>query len=143
VSDERTASPARCPGYTCDLGRTQEWISSGGYVDGQHSDMPPGHVWYREGSYVAHEADQGAVWQALAEEFLLEALVAVRDNSDGIPWADAAMMAMRVWAGEIPDPGDLAPVTLECTCPPDLVARGGFRSTCPEHGPYYARSPGG
>jgi hypothetical protein len=47
-------APARCPGHTCDLGRTQDWIKGQGKIDGQHSDLPPGHFWYTEGSYLAH-----------------------------------------------------------------------------------------
>lgn len=29
----------------------------------------------------------------------------------------------------------------ECNCPPDLVARGGFRSGCPVHAPTTERTP--
>jgi hypothetical protein len=48
------AAPTRCPGHTCDLGRTQDWIKGEGKIDGQYSDLPPGHFWYKTGSYLAH-----------------------------------------------------------------------------------------
>lgn len=53
------APPGRCPGRTCHLGRTQDWIAGEGKIDGQHSDLPPGHFWYTAGSYLAHAAGTG------------------------------------------------------------------------------------
>jgi hypothetical protein len=51
---QKAAAPDRCPGYTCELGRTHDWIDGQGKIDGQHYDLPPGHFWYRDGGYLAH-----------------------------------------------------------------------------------------
>jgi hypothetical protein len=48
------AAPVRCAGHTCTLGRTQDWIQDAGRIDGQFTDLPPGHFWYKDGSYLAH-----------------------------------------------------------------------------------------
>lgn len=80
------------------------------------------------------------LWSARAEALLERALGEVRDGVDAIPTVDAVMQVLRIEAGEAaadtmdgyPFPGedDLTP----CTCPPDLVERGGWASTCPKHG---------
>lgn len=46
--------PQRCPGYECGPGRT--WIEA--HKDepaGRELVLPPGHFWYEEGGYIAHE----------------------------------------------------------------------------------------
>jgi hypothetical protein len=53
--------PPRCPGHTCDLGRTQEWIGGEGWIDGRFSDLPPGHFWWSKGAYLAHDETSPAV----------------------------------------------------------------------------------
>jgi hypothetical protein len=84
--------------------------------------------------------DQGiSVWSERAEAALEEALVAVRDGVDAIPAVTAALDCLRAEAGELSqeDVAALAEMFTPgpaCTCPPELVARGGFRSSCPMHG---------
>ena len=63
-----SGAPERCPGATCALGRTQDWIAGEGRIDGRWHDLPPGHAWYRAGEYLAHEATAdtpafNAAWQ--------------------------------------------------------------------------------
>jgi len=54
---EPVVLPERCPGLTCQLGRAGEWITGQGGIDGQHYDLPPGHVWVAaNGGYVGHAA---------------------------------------------------------------------------------------
>jgi hypothetical protein len=78
-----------------------------------------------------------------ARECLEAALAGLTDNgSDAVLGeVDAAAMALHVLYGDTEPitliPGDIMddvdrpePV---CICPPDLVARGGFRSGCPIH----------
>lgn len=62
-------------------------------------------------------------------------------NFDAIPAVSAALVCLRIEVGEVPEsemegsrfPGEEDDESA-CTCPPDLRARGGFRSTCPVHG---------
>lgn len=56
-------APERCPGHTCTLGRIQDWIAGEGKIDGRWSDLPPGHAWYRDGEYLAHETAVGLLPQ--------------------------------------------------------------------------------
>jgi hypothetical protein len=51
---------------------------------------------------------------------------------------DAALAALRIESGELPsDEMDGYPFPGEerhgCTCPPELLERGGFRGGCPVH----------
>lgn len=83
-------------------------------------------------------------WDDVAERALREASEAMKDNrpDDALSATTRALAAMYRWVGEAPDTvrlqaGDL---TLdpergpECTCPRDLRMRGGYRSSCPDHG---------
>lgn len=80
------------------------------------------------------------IWSDRAKCLLAQALSEVADGRDAIPTAAAAVAALRIEAGELPAdelagypwPGEES--EKPCTCPPDLVARGGFVSTCPLHG---------
>lgn len=77
-------------------------------------------------------------WGACAERLLEQALDEVRDRVDAIGTVDGALTALRIEAGELPPDDDLLAdgETVTCICPPDLVARGGFRSTCPACAPF-------
>lgn len=78
-----------------------------------------------------------AIWRDRAEAFLRQALDEVQEGSDATGSTEAALMALRIWGGELPPevmdgdafPGEDPP----CTCPPDLVERGGYGSDCPAH----------
>lgn len=81
------------------------------------------------------------VWTGRAERLLEQALDDARSGVDAIPTATAALAALRIEAGEMPAteldgypfPGeDEDPAG--CICPPDLLARGGFRGGCLVHG---------
>lgn len=74
-----------------------------------------------------------------ARTWLVRALAAVDDDEDAIPDVSAALAALQVEAGELPPDEhpafhDGSFVQRECTCPPDLRARDGFRGSCPAHG---------
>jgi hypothetical protein len=71
-------------------------------------------------------------WGDRAAGLLTEALSQVRDGLDAIPVTEHALAALRVEAGEL-DPAELDPADA-CSCPPDLRARGGWRSSCLVHG---------
>jgi hypothetical protein len=83
---------------------------------------------------------EATIWGTRAERLLEQALDEVRSGADAIPAVDAALTALRIEAGQVPEdemdgyrfPGEDDDV--QCTCPPDLAARGGFRSDCPAHG---------
>lgn len=93
---------------------------------------------------VADPADQvaahAALWSKRAERLAEQALDEIRDEKDAISSLSGALMALRISYGEAPDsemdgcrfPGE--DVEVPCTCPADLRARGGFRSTCDAHG---------
>lgn len=81
-----------------------------------------------------------AIWGDRAVNLLNQALSELRDNTDALPTISAAEACLRIQAGEL-SPAELdgfvfpgEPVPEDCTCPPDLKARGGFRSTCDAHG---------
>lgn len=79
-------------------------------------------------------------WGTRAKALLEQALAEI-DTTDVIPTVTAALQALRIDAGEEPEstmdgyhfPGE-ADDESGCTCPPDLVERGGWASTCPVHG---------
>ena len=84
------------------------------------------------------------LWDSRVEALLEEALDMVRSGSeDPIPTISAADAASRIAAGELPYdemdgypfPGEPDPLDdpARCICPPDLVARGGFKGGCPVH----------
>jgi hypothetical protein len=86
------------------------------------------------------EDSTAATWAMRAERLLEQALQETRDGIDAIPTVDAALTALHVEAGELPtDEMDDYPFageeTDDCTCPPELRARGGFRGGCPVHNP--------
>ena len=80
------------------------------------------------------------IWTVRAERLLEQALSEVRTGTqDPIPTISAALAALKVEYGELaagdmdsyPFPDEDGEGSLElCTCPPDLVARGGFQSSC-------------
>lgn len=79
-----------------------------------------------------------AIWSARAERLLEQALYEIRSGDDAIPTVDAALAALRVEAGELPpDEMDGYPFPgeerLGCTCPDELLERGGFRGSCSVH----------
>lgn len=67
-----------------------------------------------------------------AERHIREALARL-GTEDVIPHLEAAIQCERIAMGEA-DPSTMDDVEPPCTCPPDLVARGGFTSRCPAHG---------
>jgi hypothetical protein len=71
-------------------------------------------------------------WVQRAEDYIGYALAHVR-SGDVIPQLEAAIQCQRIAAGEA-DPSTMDDPEPPCTCPPGLVARGGFRSTCLAHG---------
>jgi hypothetical protein len=79
-------------------------------------------------------------WTALSERLLEQALYELRSGHDAVPTASAALAALRSCDSTAAEQDELweeltgVPVELPCTCPPDLVAFGGFRSTCLAHG---------
>ncbi len=77
----------------------------------------------------------GDAWKAAAKHWLEAALANVDTDTEAVAEAEAALMCCRILAGEAePDPDLLVSDEDEdCTCPPDLLARGGFSSGCPAH----------
>lgn len=80
-------------------------------------------------------------WSARATELLERALEEHRDGQDAIPTATEALAALYRCQGESPGTAVLSAGELkldeptpDCTCPPELAARGGFASSCPAHG---------
>lgn len=83
--------------------------------------------------------EERSVWAIRAEHFLEQALDEVRDGIDAIPAVTGALMALRIECGEASEdempegssfPGEDNRV---CICPPELLARDGFRGGCPVH----------
>jgi hypothetical protein len=92
---------------------------------------------------VTHESltpIKDALWGKRAEEALKRALDKVRGSIDAIADVTLALDCLRAEAGELP-PDVLADLIADyeddgpaCTCPPELVERGGFKGGCPVHG---------
>lgn len=88
-----------------------------------------------------HASIDSTKWTSLAARLLEQALGEARDgDDDAIISAETAAIALRAACGEVPETTmrDMAALLDDgdesvCTCPPDLVARGGFTSTCPAH----------
>jgi hypothetical protein len=87
------------------------------------------------------QAESTSVWTERAERVTEEALVLIHHNEDAISTLSLAIACLRVECGELPAeelagidfPGE-EPDESGCTCPPDLIARGGWTSRCPVHG---------
>lgn len=79
-------------------------------------------------------AQAAAHRESPARGLIERALSEVIDGEDAIPTLSRAIAALRVEYGEL-DPDELdegaGPV---CTCPAELLTRGGFRGSCPVHG---------
>ena len=80
-----------------------------------------------------------AKWAAQTEESLREALDALlsdeRPLDDVFSAIELAELAYRIANGERPEDDWPEDVQFECICPPELVARGGFKGGCPVHAP--------
>ncbi len=101
----------------------------------EHSESPSGAL-LREPC----GARAMSTWGDVAEGYLEQALDEVRDGDDAIAAVSSALAALRIEAGELPaDEMDVVEdADLECTCPPELLARGGYRSSCPLYGRSHA-----
>lgn len=82
-------------------------------------------------------SEERSAWSLRAQEALEQALAEVIDGIDAIPAVSLAMACLRaedgtLAAGEMEDleEGYSEPV---CICPPDLLARGGYKGGCPVH----------
>lgn len=82
------------------------------------------------------------IWAVRAERLLEIALDECHNGLDAIPTVVAALSALRIECGELPEsgmegypfPNEEEMDGLDCTCPSDLISRGGFRSSCRVHG---------
>lgn len=81
------------------------------------------------------------LWRDRAIALLEQAIGELKDAEDALATISAAEACLRVYEGELPEDEmdgypfiDEDPEPLPCTCPPGLVERGGWASTCQEHG---------
>jgi hypothetical protein len=90
----------------------------------------------------AQEYTERTIWSIRAERLLNEALGQIESPDDVLSLISAADACIRIDLGEKPEddlygypfPDEDEDNTDACTCPPALIERGGFRSTCPVHG---------
>ena len=105
--------------------------------------QPPGQWCYcpepPEGQGDEHGAHKHprSVWSIRAEKAIEQALSEVTDNIDAMPALSLAMACLQAEVGELAA-DDMASLDASfngpvCTCPADLLARGGFRGGCPVH----------
>lgn len=89
------------------------------------------------------QAQDTDIWLDRAVRLIGQASEELADNPDDgiIGTVSAALAALRVAWGDEPSPdlldyfrGEEADPMADCTCPPELIARGGWQSTCPAHG---------
>lgn len=83
-------------------------------------------------------------WDEAARDALCAAVASLEDDhsDDAIVAATRGLGLLYRMVGESPDTVVLSAGDLsldpergpECTCPRELRARGGYRSTCPDHG---------
>ncbi len=71
-------------------------------------------------------------WDERAVTLLEQAIADIRDGGDALITVSAAEAALRIACGELPE-DELSGWfdERECICPPELVARGGFKGSCP------------
>lgn len=90
-------------------------------------------------NYQPRERDE-ELWIGRAGRLLEEALSLI-DGEDVLPLVSAADAALRIAYGELPEsemdeypfPGEPEPERFSCICPPELLARDGFKGGCPVH----------
>jgi hypothetical protein len=99
-----------------------EWALAAGPVDAAVTSSEQDEIIARE-----------ALWTARIADLLDRAIDELRSGEDFIATVSAANAACDIMAGALPEDeleaswwGECP----ECTCPPDLVARGGFTSGC-------------
>lgn len=84
------------------------------------------------------EMPERADWGRLAKDALERALDEVESGRDAISTVSLALDCLRAEVGELPQDTleclEALYAEPECICPPDLVARGGFKGGCPIHG---------
>lgn len=74
------------------------------------------------------------LWGARAEALLALALSEAQDDIDAIPTTSAALAALQIEVGELPESElDGWFDEPECICSPEQIERGGFRGGCPVH----------
>jgi hypothetical protein len=88
------------------------------------------------------DAEERSIWNARAERVAQQVLDEVIDGLDAIPATSLLMAVLRAEAGEL-DAEEVAGLDgyfrreenpeADCTCPPDLLERGGYRGNCPVH----------
>ena len=82
-------------------------------------------------------SEERSVWSLRAQEAIEQALGEVIDGDDAIATLSLAMACLQAEVGEL-DADDMADLDRSykgpvCICPPELLARDGFRSGCPVH----------
>lgn len=86
--------------------------------------------------------DERSVWSIRAERAAQQVLDEVIDGIDAIPAASLLLAVLRAEVGELPaDEADDLEASFRqdedpeanCTCPPELLERGGYRGGCPVH----------
>lgn len=82
--------------------------------------------------------DDRSRWGERAREATQQALDEIEDDTDPLGSLSLAEACAKAWMGLLPAEEeaelDACYVKPECTCPPGLVKRGGFRGSCPVHG---------
>jgi hypothetical protein len=88
------------------------------------------------------ESDDRSIWTVRAERVARQVLDEVVDGTDALPTVSLLEAVLRAEVGDLPadevagldasfrrdeDPG------AGCICPPELLARDGFRGACPVH----------
>jgi hypothetical protein len=82
-------------------------------------------------------SEERSVWSIRAQEAIEQALGEVIDGDDAIATLSLATACLQAEVGEL-DAEDMADLDRFykcpiCTCPPDLLERGGYRGGCPVH----------
>ncbi len=73
-----------------------------------------------------------ATWDDV-RRLLEQALSEVADGEDATGTISLALDTHRVLFGEM-DPSEIAVWERRCICPPEQLARGGYKGGCPQHG---------
>jgi hypothetical protein len=137
----KTVGDALDAGVTWDQFADAEWDGAPSFASAEEAEAHRGDPLRSDPT-----VDTDGRFAEYAREHLEAALNGLANNGsyeEVVSEAEAALMALHVLYGNT-EPFTLVPADVledigrsepTCVCPPDLVARGGYRGGCPAHNP--------
>jgi hypothetical protein len=76
-------APPHCPGYTCESGRT--WFEERKETILAPGEYPPGHFWFAQGGYLAHEKSRAEKVMGAVDDLVGDLLYYDRKEDGDLP----------------------------------------------------------